>query len=105
MPTLVAGTVACGNINDNRAVMNRRFSILLAVLSCLICARLSAANVALIKINGTIGPATASYIARAIDLAGANDDACLIIQLDTPGGLLDSTKQIVQKFYASTVPT
>jgi membrane-bound serine protease (ClpP class) len=31
-------------------------------------------------------------------------DACLI-QLDTPGGLLDSTKPIVQRFYASAVPT
>ena len=63
------------------------------------------AEVGLIKIDGAIGPATASYIARAIDLAGARNHTCLIIQLDTPGGLLDSTKQIVQKFYASTVPT
>jgi len=63
------------------------------------------ADVGLIKIDGAIGPATASYIARAVDVSGARNDACLIIQLDTPGGLLDSTKQIVQKLYASTVPT
>src|SRR6267378_7504077 len=63
------------------------------------------ADVGLIKIDGIIGPATASYIARAIELAGARNDACLIIQLDTPGGSLDSTKHIVQKLYASTVPT
>src|SRR5712691_2913882 len=63
------------------------------------------ADVGLIKIDGAIGPATASYIARAVAVSGARNDACLIIQLDTPGGLLDSTKQIVQKFYASTVPT
>src|SRR5207244_8674127 len=66
---------------------------------------LRAAEVSLIKINGAIGPATASYISRAIDLAAARHDACLIIQLDTPGGLLDSTKEIVQKFYASPAPT
>src|SRR5436189_5088536 len=66
---------------------------------------LRATEVGLIKINGAIGPATASYIARAIDVAAARHDACLIIQLDTPGGLLDSTKDIVQKFYASPVPT
>ena len=59
----------------------------------------------LIKINGAIGPATASYIARAIDAATAQNDECLIIQLDTPGGLLDSASEIVQKFYASKVPT
>jgi membrane-bound serine protease (ClpP class) len=68
-------------------------------------AGLQAADVGLIKINGAIGPATASYISRAIDLAGERGDACLIIELDTPGGSLDSTKQIVQKLYASTVPT
>jgi membrane-bound serine protease (ClpP class) len=68
-------------------------------------ADLQAADVGLIKINGAIGPATASYIARAIDVATERGDACLIIELDTPGGSLDSTKTIVQKFYASTIPT
>src|ERR1035438_8014711 len=63
-----------------------------------------AAQVGLIKIDGAIGPATASYISRAIDVATAQSDECLIIQLDTPGGLLDSASEIVQKFYASKVP-
>ena len=62
------------------------------------------ATVGLIKIDGPIGPATASYISRAIDLSASRKDECLIVQLDTPGGLLDSTKTIVQKFFASTVP-
>jgi membrane-bound serine protease (ClpP class) len=64
-----------------------------------------AANVGLIKIEGAIGPATASYIARAIEVSSERKDECLIIQLDTPGGLLESTKQIVQSFYGSRVPT
>lgn len=64
-----------------------------------------ATQVGLINIDGAIGPATASYIARAVDEAAAQNDQCLIIQLDTPGGLLESTKQIVQTFYASKVPT
>ena len=79
--------------------------ILVAGLTCGSSAGLPAADVGLIKINGAIGPATASYIARAIDVASERDDACLIIELDTPGGSLDSTKEIVQKFYASNVPT
>ena len=66
---------------------------------------LRGADAGLIKINGAIGPATASYIARAIGVSGARHDACLVIILDTPGGLLDSTKEIVQTFYASEVPT
>ena len=64
-----------------------------------------AAQVGLIKIDGAIGPATASYIARAIDVATAQDDECLIIQLDTPGGLVDSASKIVEKFYAAKIPT
>jgi membrane-bound serine protease (ClpP class) len=63
-----------------------------------------AGEVGLIRIDGAISPATAGYISRALDLAAERSYSCLIIQLDTPGGLLDSTKEIVQKFYASPVP-
>jgi membrane-bound serine protease (ClpP class) len=79
--------------------------ILLAGLTCGAAIALQAGDVGLIKINGAIGPATASYIARAIDVAAERSDTCLIIELDTPGGSLESTKQIVQKFYAASVPT
>ena len=61
-------------------------------------------KVAFIEIKGAIGPSTASYIARAIDVAASEGCQALVIQLDTPGGLLESTKDIVQKFYASRVP-
>jgi len=64
-----------------------------------------AAKAGLIRIDGAIGPATAGYITRAIELSGERQDECLIIQLDTPGGLLESTKQIARSFYASKVPT
>ena len=79
--------------------------ILLAGLTCGAAIALQAGDVGLININGAIGPATASYIARAIDVAAERSDTCLIIELDTPGGSLESTKQIVQKFYAASVPT
>src|SRR3989440_11136061 len=61
-------------------------------------------KVCLIKIDGAIGPATASYISRSIDEARAQNAQCLIIQLNTPGGLLDSTQTIVQSFLGSPVP-
>src|SRR5437870_2542784 len=85
--------------------MTRWLPILLAGFICGPVAGLRATDVGLITIKGAIGPATAGYISRAIDLAGARGNACLIIQLDTPGGLLETTKEITQKFYASTVPT
>jgi membrane-bound serine protease (ClpP class) len=59
----------------------------------------------LIHVKGAIGPATAGYIDRAIRRAGAGSMDVLVIELDTPGGLLESTKDIVQSFYSSPVPT
>ena len=80
-------------------------SALICLTFCLVCASAPAAEkVALIKINGAIGPATASYIARSIDEARTQNAQCLVIQLNTPGGLLDSTQTIVQDFLGSTVP-
>jgi len=84
--------------------MTRWASILIAVLMWVAGGNLRATEVGLIKIDGAIMPATADYVARAINLASDRHDDCLIIQLDTPGGLLDSTKDIVQDFYDSKIP-
>ena len=84
----------------------KRWGLIAGVgLSLGIGGRAWGSQVGLIKIDGAIGPATAGYIARAIRVATEQHDTCLIIQLDTPGGLLDSMKQIIESFYASPVPT
>jgi membrane-bound serine protease (ClpP class) len=77
----------------------------IAMAGLLLSAAAQAAQVGLIKIDGAIGPATAGYISRAIDVAAAQNDECLVIQLDTPGGLLESTKQIVETLFAAKIPT
>ncbi|EDY20032.1 protein of unknown function DUF107 [Chthoniobacter flavus Ellin428] len=64
-----------------------------------------AEKITTIKVDGPIGPATANYIGRATRESGKQGAQCLVIQLDTPGGLLDSTKSIVQDLLASPVPT
>ncbi len=64
----------------------------------------AAEKVSFINIDGAIGPATASYIARSIDQAHTQGSQCLVLQLNTPGGLLDSTQKIVQSFLGSPVP-
>ncbi len=84
--------------------MGRGFPFLLTMLTCWLVPGLRAAEVGLMRIDGAIGPATADYISRGVQTATDRGYACLIIQLDTPGGLLESTKQIVQRFYASQVP-
>jgi membrane-bound serine protease (ClpP class) len=78
---------------------------IIVIAGLLLGTAVQATQVGLIKIDGAIGPATANYISRAVDVAAAQKDECLIIQLDTPGGLLDSASEIVQDFYGSKVPT
>jgi membrane-bound serine protease (ClpP class) len=67
-------------------------------------AAVAAEKVSFIKIDGAIGPATASYISRSIDEAQTQQAQCLVIQLNTPGGLLESTQTIVQSFLGSPLP-
>jgi membrane-bound serine protease (ClpP class) len=67
-------------------------------------AAFAAEKVSLINVDGAIGPATASYIARSMNEAQVQNAQCLIIQLNTPGGLLDSTQKIVQSFLGSPLP-
>ncbi len=62
-------------------------------------------KVQIIQLNDdTINPVTAEYVINAIDKAEADNAACLIIKLDTPGGLLSSTRLIVKKMLTAKVP-
>jgi len=64
----------------------------------------TAQKVISIKVDGSISPATAGYIQRAISSASSQDAECVIIHLNTPGGLLKSTRLIVSDILASPVP-
>jgi membrane-bound serine protease (ClpP class) len=57
-----------------------------------------------IEVDGIINPATAKFITDSIDQATKEGGQCLIIQLDTPGGLMESMRLIVKKELASTIP-
>jgi len=57
-----------------------------------------------IEIDAIINPATAKFIVDSIDEAHQQGAQCLIIQLDTPGGMLESTRVIIKKMLSSTVP-
>lgn len=64
----------------------------------------SPAEVLKIVIDDTIQPITDEYIGRAIEEAVRNHDEALLIELNTPGGLLNSTRHIVQEISTSPVP-
>ena len=61
-------------------------------------------TVLLTEVNGVIGVATARQIARAIDKARSEKASALIVRLDTPGGLVSSTREIIKTMVASPVP-
>lgn len=61
-----------------------------------------AAKIVELNIKGPIGPATADYLERGIK--SAQDADLIVILIDTPGGLYDSTRNIIQLFLLSDVP-
>jgi membrane-bound serine protease (ClpP class) len=75
---------------------------------CCLCAALPesayCAEVAVITINDPITPAISEFIIREIKDAEKKRPECLIVQLDTPGGLDLAMRDIVKKILSSDVP-
>ncbi len=63
-----------------------------------------ASHVNVVTISGSINPASSDYIQHAIEQSESEDAEALLIELDTPGGLLASTKDIIQAILNSSVP-
>src|SRR5512135_1693280 len=59
----------------------------------------------LIKVDAPITPTVAEYIIKAIDRAAKSTAEALIIELNTPGGLVDSTNHIIIRMMSSEIPT
>jgi membrane-bound serine protease (ClpP class) len=60
--------------------------------------------VAVLEVRGAIGPATSRYIERALESAQTRGDPAVILQMDTPGGLDSSMRDIIRAILASRVP-
>ncbi|MFZ0912213.1 MAG: nodulation protein NfeD [Candidatus Korobacteraceae bacterium] len=85
--------------------MSRSRFILCCGLLALFATSVAAANsIVKIRIDDTIQPITAEYIDRAIEHARQTNADAVLIELSTPGGLLDSTRTIIQTILASPVP-
>lgn len=60
--------------------------------------------VARIDLTGTIGPAAAEYVDASLRHAARDGATAVVLQLDTPGGLSDSMRQIIASILASPRP-
>jgi len=61
-------------------------------------------QVAVLEVKGTVNPPLADYIERGISQAEEDGAVACIIELDTPGGLLSSTEDIVSRISKATIP-
>ena len=88
----------------------RIFCLLLMLLSVVgglvgqSLAHAKAPGVVLIEVDGVINGVKERFISRAIDQAVDDGAVLLVIELDTPGGLLDSTREIVEELLGAPLP-
>ena len=61
-------------------------------------------RVVAVSVEGEIHPITVEIVAHAVEQAQSENAALLLVRINTPGGLLDATREIVQKLDASTIP-
>jgi membrane-bound serine protease (ClpP class) len=75
--------------------------VLTAAWSCL---ALAAAPVVVLPLTGAIGPASAAYVVHGLEEARKQGAQLVVLEMDTPGGLDASMRQIIQAILASPVP-
>jgi membrane-bound serine protease (ClpP class) len=79
-------------------------TLFVTLVSILLLSAFSSAQVLKIVIDDTIQAATQERIERAIDQAAAEKDDAVLIELSTPGGVMDAMREIMSKVLASPVP-
>jgi len=100
--------LACGNSKKPKLLSEPHKKIVAAIFligfALVAFASPASAQVLKITVNDTIQPISAEYIARAIDEAHRRGDQAVLIEINTPGGLVSSTRDIIEKITASPVP-
>jgi len=94
-------------MNSDRVYANRTF--LAGFMLVFFCALFSSSyahgkSVRVVTVDSSINPGVALFIERSLNDAEKAEDECLVIQLDTPGGLADSMRSIVKSILESDVP-
>ncbi|HTZ84431.1 MAG TPA: nodulation protein NfeD [Candidatus Acidoferrales bacterium] len=78
--------------------------VLLSVIAVAALSLTSSAEVVKVVVDDTIQPISAEYISRAIDQARRINAQAVLIEMNTPGGLVTSTREIIEKITSSPVP-
>jgi membrane-bound serine protease (ClpP class) len=78
--------------------------LLLIMVACSASAFASTPTVVKMRLDDTIQPISAEYVERTIETARQLNADAVLIEIDTPGGLVDSTRDIIHKILSSPVP-
>ncbi len=78
--------------------------LMVGVLLCGIARADGSGDIYVLEVDGTIVPVVKDYIDRVLDDAEADGATAAVILLDTPGGLMDSTQEIVERILNARVP-
>jgi membrane-bound serine protease (ClpP class) len=84
--------------------MKRLLSVLMLACCWTLAGQAQQPRVIVIHLDDTIQPISADYMARGLNAAAAQHANAVLIEINTPGGLLDSMRQMVSKVIASPVP-
>ena len=84
--------------------MNKQISFLLLIWFLAVSPAHSKDLVVVVKISGAINPAVAEYVSHEISQANTDQEALIVLYMDTPGGLDTSMRQIIKKIQGSQVP-
>jgi membrane-bound serine protease (ClpP class) len=86
-----------------RLAIRFRFAVTALLLACS-SAAMAQGKVLQLDLEGALGVATAEYIVKGIERAADEDASAVIIRMDTPGGLVEPMRDIVQAILSSEVP-
>ncbi len=88
----------------NRLIYPLILTLTLIVVVGVVSAVSPDSEIYIIKVSDAIGPGIAGYIKEGIQKAAEDRVACVIIQLNTPGGLAESMREIVMAILGSPIP-